>query len=105
MPTAMVSARMSATKKEAGARVLEKLGSNASSVINQLYDYIIDHNALPWDTQASGARVSGEQLAESLSWVDSLQVDLPSEFAQMTTKEARLRRLATRNELDGGVAR
>ena len=36
MADAMVTARMSQEKKEAGNRVLEQLGTNASQVVNRL---------------------------------------------------------------------
>ena len=38
MDDAMVTGRMSAEKKAAGARVLEKAGLNASQAVNLLYD-------------------------------------------------------------------
>ena len=41
MADAMVTARMSQEKKEAGNRVLEQLGTNASQVVNRLYDYVL----------------------------------------------------------------
>ena len=42
MADAMVTARMSQEKKEAGNRVLEQLGTNASQVVNRLYDYVLE---------------------------------------------------------------
>ncbi len=91
---AMVTARMQATKKEAGNRVLASLGTNASAVINELYDYILSHKALPWGTeQALVSHVSPERLQEALAWVDGLQVSLSKEFADMSLKDARIHRL------------
>ena len=91
---AMVTARMSATKKAAGNRALERLGSNASQAINELYDYLIDKNELPWENNgATIAPIAKEELDSALSWVSGLGMSLSDEFAAMSTKEARLRRL------------
>ena len=48
MADAMVTARMSQEKKEAGNRVLEQLGTNASQVVNRLYDYVLENKKLPF---------------------------------------------------------
>ena len=40
MADAMVTARMSSEKKEAGNRILEQMGTNASQAVNRLYDYV-----------------------------------------------------------------
>ena len=97
MTTTLVSARMSPSKKEAGSRVLKKLGSNASQAINELYDYVIEHGALPWRTiDEAESRVTKEQLNDALDWVDGLQMSLSPEFAELTLKEARKQRLGLR---------
>lgn len=97
MAGAMVSARMSSTKKEAGNRILERLGSNASQAINELYDYIVEKGALPWqEEQAPSSAVDKDRLREALDWVDGLQVDLSSDFAAMSIADARLHRLDVR---------
>ena len=97
MATTLVSARMSPSKKEAGSRALKSLGSNASQAINELYDYVIEHGALPWHTSGeSGPRVTKEQLSEALDWMDGLQVSISPEFAALTLKDARKQRLGLR---------
>ena len=48
MADAMVTARMSQEKKEAGNRVLEQLGTNASQAVNRLYDYVLEKRQLPF---------------------------------------------------------
>lgn len=94
MSGAMVTARMSATKKEAGNRILERLGSNASQAINELYDYLIERSALPWqEDRSSEEAVDKGLLAEALDWVDGLQVNLSPEFASMDIADARRHRL------------
>ena len=101
MSDVMVSARMSAAKKEAGNRVLEGLGCNASQVVNELYDYLIKEKKLPWAQEQSMSDapvVSQEELQASLAWIDSLQVELSPEFAVMTTKDAKRHRLQRRTK-------
>lgn len=91
----MVTARMQATKKEAGNRILESLGTNASAAINDLYDYLLSHKTLPWGAeQAPVSQVSPERLQEALAWVDGLQINLSKEFAGMSLKDAKRRRMA-----------
>ena len=51
MADAMVTARMSAEKKEAGNRMLEQLGTNASQAVNRLYDYVLEKKQLPFPEQ------------------------------------------------------
>ena len=102
MSDAMISARMSATKKEAGNRVLATLDSNASQAVNELYDYLIAHKALPWKTEENQRpHVTKEQWLEAQNWLDSMHIDLSSEFINMTTKEARKHRLASQGLFDG----
>ena len=48
MADAMVTARMSSEKKEAGNRILEQMGTNASQAVNRLYDYVIEKRELPF---------------------------------------------------------
>ena len=94
MADAMVTARMSATKKEAGTRVLVNLGCNASQVINELFDVLIETKKIPWHVGQSDPSELGAQLSEALAWVDELKVDLSPEFAGMLIKDARRQRLA-----------
>ena len=94
MNSSMVSARMTPAKKEAGNRILESLGTNASRAVNELFDYVIANKALPWQQDEKRASVTRDQILEGISWVESLRVDLPDEFASMTTKDAKRARLA-----------
>ena len=94
MADAMVTARMSSTKKDQGNRVLESLGSNASQAINELYDYLAEHKDLPWKAERDEApSVSRDRLHEALSWVDGLGLSVAPEFAAMSIKDARRHRL------------
>ena len=106
MTDAMVTARMPKSKKEAGNRVLESLGASASQVVNELYDYLIKNKALPWRSdEGEGRVITKEQWAEAQAWLDSMQIDLPPEFASMSIKDARTHRLAAQGLIDQGEAR
>lgn len=104
MSDAMVTARMSESKKKAGTRELKKLGMSASQAINQMFDYLIQNKELPFgakDERPSHA-YSKEEIAEAVAWVDSLS-PLPANnrFANMTDDEIRYERLASRGHFDG----
>ncbi|NBJ66690.1 type II toxin-antitoxin system RelB/DinJ family antitoxin [Adlercreutzia caecimuris] len=103
---AMVTARMSPEKKEMGNRILEDLGTNASQVINQLYDLVIEKRALPFPEAKPQPRTfSPQEIAEAKAWVQSLKVlPLDNHFATMTDDEIRRERLASRGHFDGREA-
>lgn len=50
MANAMVTARMTSEKKEAGNRVLEQLDTNVFQAVNKLYDYVLENKELPFHT-------------------------------------------------------
>lgn len=93
MSDAMVTARMSSTKKDAGNRILEQLGTNASQVVNDLYDYVVENGMLPWQAARPQHSVNKKELKAAMQWVDGLQMDLPSEVSSMTIKDAKRARL------------
>ncbi len=102
MAEVMVTARMSAAKKESGNAILGSLGTNASRAINQLYDYILENRCLPFDSKAGGRSFSEEELARAVELVDGITT-LPAgnSFASMSDDEIRRSRLAFRGLLDG----
>jgi antitoxin component of RelBE/YafQ-DinJ toxin-antitoxin module len=69
---AMVTARMPEGKKEAGAAVLKSLNTSASGAINQLYDYVISHRALPFAASEADAEPLDKRLREAAALVDGL---------------------------------
>lgn len=97
MADAMVTGRMPAEKKEEGNRILESLGVSPSKVINQLYDYIIEKRALPFDKPERRVPTK-EEVAAAKAWAERIRMPLPanSRFATMTTKEAKRERLIAR---------
>lgn len=101
MPDAMVTARMPQAKKEAGAAVFKEMGITASAAINQLYDYVLEKKALPFvEVREKHSHITKEQLQEALVWVDSIPRVEPSEFSNMTIKEAKRHRLISKGLLD-----
>lgn len=102
MAEAMVTARMSAAKKESGNAILANLGTNASQVINQMYDYILENKRLPFSVKAERHVFSEEELAHAVALVDSITT-LPAgnRFSSMTDDEIKRERLAARGLFDG----
>ena len=87
MPDAMVTARMSAQKKETGAKLLKSLGISASEAINQLYDYIIKTERLPFD-------LPEDRLAQAVKRINDIpKVPVSKEFSMLSDNEIRLARL------------
>lgn len=91
---AMVTARMAVDKKEEGNRVLASLGTSASKAVNQLFDYIIEKQALPFDREAAERTVhSSAEIAAAIAFVDALAIPVSDEYRNMSIKEARFARL------------
>ena len=91
---AMVTARMGVGKKEAGNRVLASLGANASKAVNQLYDYVIERGALPFDDRVEERRPrSRAEVEAAVGLVDSLVAPVAEPYRSMSTKDARMARL------------
>ncbi len=92
MPDAMVTARMSQSKKNAGNKILQELGYNASQAINELYDRILETHAWPLAPSKKEA-VDPSDLAEALAFVDGIARVPSSEFVDMSPEEAKRRRV------------
>lgn len=108
MNEAMVTARMSADKKEEGTRILSQLGTTASQAINEMYDYLIEHRALPLmgkgvgkEEGVGGFSFTEEQWSDACAHVKGMRVPLRSEFAAMSLKDAKMHRLRSKGYLDG----
>ena len=94
MADAMVTARMSAEKKEAGNRMLEQWGTNASQAVNRLYDYVLEKKQLPFPEQQGRRKYTQEEIAQAIAWVDS--IPRRDRFSTMTDDEIRRERLISR---------
>lgn len=89
---AMVTGRMSQAKKELGNQVLRELGTNASQVINELYDYVISRRSLPFSASGEGREA---RLRAAVAAVDAVpKVELDARFAAMDVRQARMERLS-----------
>ena len=103
MADAMVTARMSSEKKEAGNRILEQMGTNASQAVNRLYDYLIENRELPFFDLDERRRYTQEEIAEAIDWVDCLsQNRTTGRFSDMTVKEAKRERLIAKGLMQPG---
>lgn len=103
MADAMVTARMSLEKKEAGNRMLEQLGTNASQAVNRLYDYVLEKKELPFPDQQERKHYTQEEIAEAISWVDSIpRKRTCGRFTDMTIKEAKRDRLIAKGLMEPG---
>ncbi|MCH3943361.1 MAG: type II toxin-antitoxin system RelB/DinJ family antitoxin [Atopobiaceae bacterium] len=96
----MVTARMPSGKKAAGNAVLARMGTNASQAVNQLYDYLIANQTLPFPSETSFDRT--ERLAEARSWIDELsRQDVDQRFGSMCDDDIRRERLERQNLMGG----
>ena len=93
--SAIVTARVNETKKLKVDTILKRRGSTPTSYINELYDRIIENDGEVWENSAREAKtISQEELREATLWAQSLpQIELKGEFKDMTTKQAKDRRL------------
>ena len=106
MADAMVTARMSQEKKEAGNRVLEQLGTHASQAVNRLYDYVLEQRQLPFPEERERREYTQQEIARAVAWVDSIPLKRTSgRFSDMTIKEAKRDRLIARGLMQTGDGR
>ena len=93
MEDAMVTGRMSAEKKAAGARVLAKAGLNASQAVNLLYDKLEEEQSADFLTHKKPEKREWESAAKL---IDSLFIPIDSRFDNMTRGEIKLERAKAR---------
>jgi len=97
---AMVTARMSPSKKEAGNTTLRELGTNPSQFINDIYDYVIRNKRLPLTNEP--AYRDTHDIREALAFIDSIPLQIPNRFASITYDEIRQERLIARGLVPEG---
>ena len=96
MSDAMVSARMSQAKKDAGNRVLAKMDVSASQFINSAYDYLIQHGTSPFaqpEEEDKRQMATAERIAQALAQVDDMSLPTNNRFATMSDEDIRRERL------------
>lgn len=97
MADAMVVARMAQEKKDAVAARLAALGTNASAVINLLYDYIEEHGELPEELTTANELPRSQRMVTALEWLNGIPVlEEGNPFQFTTDKDIRRMRLASR---------
>jgi len=98
MSDAMVTARMSAEKKMQANEILDKMGLKPSQVINELYDFVIQEHALPFnEKQPERGQYSAEEIAKAQSWVQDIQsLFADNEYFEKSEDELRQKRLIER---------
>lgn len=101
MNDVMVTGRMSKAKKDAGSHVLDTIGISASQLINQLYDYLIEHGQSPFAQPEKGAPITAEQLSDALARIDAMALSSTNKFASMTDDQIRQERLAAKGLWEG----
>ena len=92
MGDAMVTARMSQAKKDAGNRVLEQIGTTTSKFINSAYDYLIQNETSPFATKTETS-LSAKDISSALSRVEDMCLPSSNRYAPMSDDEIRSERL------------
>lgn len=90
MASVMVTGRMTKAKKDAGNKVLESLGSNASQAINQLYDYLLEEHRLPFGDDAR-PRLSADQIEGAIAFIDDIPIR--NAFSSMSDEDIKAKKL------------
>ena len=93
MDDVMVTGRMSAAKKAAGARVLEAAGLNASQAVNLLYDKLEEEQNADFLVHRKPEPREWESAAKFLS---ALHMPIDPRFNHMTRGEIKLERAKAR---------
>lgn len=91
---AMVTARMPQGKKDAGNAILRQLGTSASQVINELYDYIILMRATPFGS--TQVVFDEDAMRDAIEYVDGMpKVELEKDWLSADARDSKRSRLAT----------
>lgn len=95
MADSMVTARMPQAKKDAGNKVLGRIGISSSRFINSAYDYLIKHGSSPFDpVEEQEGGLSVDRLQQALGQIESMCLPASNRFATMSDDEIRRERLA-----------
>ena len=89
MDDAMVTGRISAEKKAAGAKVLAKAGLNTSQAINLLFDKLEEEQSVDFLIHRKPEPHEWESAAK---FIDSLHMPVNPRFENMTRGEVKLER-------------
>ena len=96
MATTMVTARIDEAKKIRGNAIFKKCGKTPSAVINELYDFVIRENALPWKVEQTGISTMSEQeIEDAKNFLHSIQIE-NSRFAKMSDEDIKRERMLSK---------
>ena len=95
MDEAMVTGRMSAEKKAAGAEVLARAGMNASQAVNLLYDRLVEEQDVAFLQRHEVTPYEWESAARLIDSIPS-PVPISTRFDNMTRGEIKLARAKAR---------
>ena len=95
MDEAMVTGRMSAEKKAAGAEVLARSGMNASQAVNMLYDRLVEEQDASFLERHEVEPREWESAARLIDSIPSA-VPISTRFDNMTRGEIKLARAKAR---------
>lgn len=90
MANVMVTGRMTKAKKDAGNKVLESLGTNASQAINQLYDYLVEEHRLPFENDTK-SRPSAAQIKSAIAFIEDIPIT--NAFSSMSDEDIKAKKL------------
>ena len=93
MEDVMVTGRMSAAKKAAGAKVLAKAGLNASQAINLLYDKLEEEQSADF---LMHRKPEPREWESALKLVESIYLPIDPRFDDMTKSDIKRERLAAK---------
>ena len=93
MDEAMVTGRMSAEKKAAGAEVLARSGMNASQAVNMLYDRLVEEQDASF---LERHEVEPREWESAARLIDSIYIPVNPRFDNMTRGEIKLARAKAR---------
>ena len=93
MDDSMVTARMSAEKKQRGANILSRDNLSASQAINLMYDRMVEEGQTSFLLAGDVQPCDDAKWAAAAHFVDTLSSKRSSEFDDMTKAEVRRDRL------------
>ena len=98
MDDAMVTGRMSASKKAAGAKVLEKAGLNASQAVNMLYDKLVEEQNADFLMHKKPEPREWESAAKLIDFLGG-STPIHTRFDSMTRGEIKLERAKSKGRV------
>ena len=101
MNEATVTSRIPATTKLEAQKILERVGTNSSRVINSLFDRIVEEDGIAFlSAHAKDGDEAGAQgFKRAIEFIDSIPVSRSGKFDDMTKNEIKMQILKDRGLL------